>query len=177
MTLEGKSNRANIIYRDGYVSMCKVKAKVKFDRHDPHGYQTEAMSRSIHYCKIIRRCYPEGWRYFLQLVLSGRSPVKADPITGEALHPIGSGQVGIGIGSQEAAIASTSLVRLERLAAHVQSVEKELRQVDLAMDRSRRAMNPEMFSADGTVVPVNKLPEHCVKKTAAFGTTANTTGS
>lgn len=163
VTLEGKSNRANIIYRNGYVSMCKVKAKVKFDRNDPYGYQTEALNRKIHYCKIIRRCYPDGWRYFLQLVLGGRPPVKEDPITGQALHPMGSGRVGIDIGSHGLAIASLTFVRLERLAAHVQGIENELRQIHRMMDRSRRAMNREMFAADGTAVPVNRLPEHCVK--------------
>ena len=157
-TLEGKSNLTNLVYRDGCIHMCGVSAPVLYSRKDAYGYEAEAMRREIHYCKITRRWYPEGWRYFAQLVLDGAPPVKVKPDTGELLHPIGSGRVGIDIGPQTVAIVSDDNVRFEELAAQVQSIEKELRRVNRAMDRSSRAMNPDMYYPNGTRIPEEKLP-------------------
>jgi hypothetical protein len=36
--------------------------------------------------------------------------------------------------------------------------------ISRAMDRSRRATNPQMFNPDGTIVPINKLPDECLSR-------------
>ena len=72
------------------------------------------------YCRIIRKTYPEGWRYFLQLVLEGPPPVKVKPETGELLHIMGKGCVGLDVGPQTLAFSANKDVGLEELAEGVQ---------------------------------------------------------
>lgn len=115
------------------------------------------------YCRIKRQWYEDGWRYFVQLILEGDVPIKVRP-TGEVMHPIGSGRVGLDIGTQTLAYSSSSTVGLVELAPAVKNIDAELRRINRAMDRSRRAINPQMFNADGTIVPVNKLPPSCLSR-------------
>lgn len=161
-SIEGKSNVTGIVYQDGYVKLGKMKIPVKM----PKGgniYETEALAHRVKYCRIKRQWCEEGWRYFLQLVLEGEPPVKVRP-TGEVMHPIGSGRVGLDIGTQTLAYSSSSTVGLVELAPAIKNINAELRRINRAMDRSRRAINPQMFNADGTIVPVNKLPPSCLSR-------------
>ena len=107
------------------------------------------------YCRIIRKTYPEGWRYFLQLVLEGPPPVKVKPETGELLHAMGKGCVGLDIGPQTLAFSANKDVGLEELAEGVQLAQDEIRRIKRSMDRSRKNSNPKMFTADGQIVRKN----------------------
>ena len=161
-SIEGKSNTTGIIYRDGYLEINnKVRIRVMTNKKDPYGYETEALSREVHYCKIIRRPSPTGWQYFVQLVLSGKPPMKVDQRTGEVMHTLGKGRVGNDIGPQTLATVSDSTVRLDMLCENIQSINDEIRRVNRAMDRSRRATNPKMFNDKGEVVTIDRLPEEC----------------
>ena len=166
-SIEGKSNVAGIIYRNGVVKLGGMKISVKLPKGSGHSssdiYETEALTNQVKYCRIKRQWRKEGWRYFLQLVLEGEPPVKVRP-TGEVMHPIGSGRVGLDIGTQTLAYSSDSAVGLVELAPAVKNIDAELRRINRAMDRSRRAINPQMFNADGTIVPVNKLPPSCLSR-------------
>ena len=166
-SIEGKSNSTGIIYQNGQVKLGKMKIPVKLPKRDGHSssdiYETEALSRRVKYCRIKRQWYEDGWRYFVQLILEGDVPIKVRP-TGEVMHPIGSGRVGLDIGTQTLAYSSSSTVGLVELAPAVKNIDAELRRINRAMDRSRRAINPQMFNADGTIVPVNKLPPSCLSR-------------
>lgn len=104
LAIEGKSNSANIIFDREKMALTfgkgpsKTTVRVKCGKKDPYGYEAEALSRRVCYCRIVRKAYPKGWRYFVQLVLEGPPPVKADPATGEVLHSLGKGRVGLDIG-------------------------------------------------------------------------------
>ena len=166
-SIEGKSNTTGIIYQDGQVKLGKMKIPVKLPKGDGHSssaiYETEALSRRVKYCRIKRQWCEEGWRYFIQLILEGVPPIKVRP-TGEVLHPIGSGRVGLDIGTQTLAYSSGSAVGLVELAPAVKNVDAELRRINRAMDRSRRATNPQMFNSNNTIIPVNKLPSGCLNR-------------
>ena len=82
--------------------------------------------------------------------------------TGELIHTLGKGRVGNDIGPQPLATGSDTSVQLCVLCEGAQDIQNELRLVNRAMDRSRRACNPTMFNADGTIVPINELPKTCV---------------
>ena len=164
-SIEGKNNTTGIVYQDGQVKLGKLKIPVKLPKGDGHSssdiYETEALSHRVKYCRIKRRWCEEGWRYFVQLILEGDVPIKVRP-TGEVMHPIGSGRVGLDIGTQTLAYSSSSTVGLVELAPAVKNIDAELRRINRAMDRSRKATNPQMFNADGTIIHVDKLPPNCL---------------
>ena len=157
-TITAKTNSAGIRYADGFVFFQGMQLHVLFDEKDPYGYQQEATSRAIRYCGIHRRWYAGGWKYFVQLTLDGLPPLKTRPDTGELLHPMGEGRVGHDIGTQTIASVGCNAVLLTELADKVRGIDAELWKLNRAMDRSRRATNPEMFNTDGSIVPKDKLP-------------------
>lgn len=164
LAIEGKSNSANIIFDREKMALTfgkgpnKTTVRVKRGKKDPYGYEAEALGRRVCHCRIARKAYPDGWRYFVQLVLEGPPPVKAASATGEVLHSLGKGRVGLDIGPQTLAYSSKKDVGLVELAESAQNLQNELRRLSRAMDRSRRASNPGMFYSDGRVIPKNRLP-------------------
>ena len=82
--------------------------------------------------------------------MEGYAPVKADK-NGVPKHYIGYGCVGIDIGTQTVAVVSETNTSLLELADRVQNIENELRRVNRALDRSRRATNPQYFNSNGTI--------------------------
>ena len=160
-SLYGKQNSTGIRYKDGCLIVGKEHIRVRFSKHDPYGYEAECMKRRIHYSGIIRRWYPSGWRYFAQLCLGGKPPIKAKPNTGELLHPPGAGRVGLDIGPQTLAAVGDTNARLFVLAENIEDIHRELRRLQRKRDRSIRTHNPEMFDAKGRIVPINRLPKHC----------------
>ena len=163
-TITAKTNSAGIRYADGFVFFQGMQLHVLFDEKDPYGYQQEATSRAIRYCGIHRRWYAGGWKYFVQLTLDGLPPLKTRPDTGELLHPMGEGRVGHDIGTQTIASVGRNAVLLTELADKVRGIDAELWKLNRAMDRSRRATNPEMFNTDGSIVPKDKLPAECLNQ-------------
>lgn len=160
--LSAKSNSTGIVYRNGIVFISKMELPVMLDTKDAYGYQKEALSRDIRYCGICRRWYSSGWKYFVQLTLDGKPPLKVHPDTGELLHPLGTGRVGHDIGTQTIASVGKGNVLLTELADKVKGLDAELRRINRAMDRSRRACNPMMYCEDGTIVPKSQLPPECL---------------
>lgn len=63
--------------------------------------------------------------YYLQIVFKGNQPVKVNTETGELKHTIGSGDVGIDIGTSTVAISSDSDVKIVELADKVQDIENQ----------------------------------------------------
>lgn len=162
--LVAKSNSTGIVYRNGTVFINKMELPVMLDTKDIYGYQHEALSRDIRYCGICRRWYSSGWKYFVQLTLDGKPPLKVRPDTGELLHPLGTGRVGHDIGTQTIASVGKNNVLLTELADKVKGIDAELRRINRAMDRSRRASNSMMFREDGTIVPKSQLPPECLDR-------------
>lgn len=69
-------------------------------------------------------------------------------------HTYGTGYVGCDIGTQTLAYTSKTEVGLKNLAERGASIPKRERQERIlyrAMDRSRRAMNPENYNTDETI--------------------------
>ena len=169
---EGKNNESGIIFRDGAVIIARRKFPVKTGRAPREGfqpspsytYEQEALSHMVKYCRITRKWYPTGWKYFVQLILEGEPPVKVNPKTGEVLHSMGKGRVGYDIGTQTLAFSGGSRIGLVELVPEAQDIQNELRRINRAMDRSRRAVNPKMFNPDGTVVDTTDLPPECLTK-------------
>lgn len=117
-------------------------------------YQQEAMKSRVKYCAIIRRWVRHRWKYYVQVILEGYPPIKVDR-NGVMKHPVGDSRVGLDIGTQTLAISAKNYCDLKVLApsalAQAKGLVNEITRIQRAMDRSRRAMNPQHFDKDGTV--------------------------
>lgn len=142
-SIEGKSNSAVIRYRDGVVHYAGLAMPVMRDPRDRDGWQHEALSRRVKYVRIVRRELRGKTRWLAQLVLEGLPPVKA-------FRQVSDGVVGIDLGPSAIAAVSSADATLELFCPTIFQPWRELRRIERAMDRSRRATNPDAFNADGT---------------------------
>lgn len=159
-SIEGKNNSTGIRFCESasgqmVMRVNKVDIPVEIPNTD---YVREALKCRVKFCRIVRIPWhgKYQWLYSLQLILEGTPPGKN--------RPEGKGSVGIDIGTQTIAVVADNAVMLKELAPGANTPHAELRRIQRAMDRSRRASNPEMFNEDGTVIPIDKLPIECVRK-------------
>ena len=105
--------------------------------------------------KIIRGKY----RVYLHLTIEGKAKPKYDRF-GNPRHKYGKGMIGADIGTQTVAYTSDTEVGLKNLSERGNSIQKSERLERLyyrAMDRSRRATNPQNYNQDGTVKKGRKI--------------------
>ena len=133
-SLEGKSNKSGIRFKDNHLEWLKLKIPVKIKTN----YEIEALKREIAYCRIVR----DG-RYYLQIVFKGKAPEKK--------HKVGKGDVGLDIGTSTLAIASEKEVKIIELADKSQPKQEEINKLRRKLERSRRATNDDNYNADGTI--------------------------
>lgn len=145
-SLEGKNNvagirwdkhTATVSWGKGFVLPAIVPTKSK----DP--YIHAALVSDSKYCRMVWRMEKGVKRWFVQLVQKGNSPAKYEFLS--------SGQtVGLDIGPSTIAIVADDAVALEAFAPSVVQPWKQMRVLQRAQDRSRRACNPDNFNANGT---------------------------
>ncbi len=150
-----KSGGLEIRYRDGVVEWNGLLLRVKLDPNN--AYETEMLSHRIKYCRILRKMGKHKNRYYVQLTLECKPAVKKNPETGEDRYPVGCGCVGLDLGPQTLAYASSTESGLVLLASRVESIEREKTRIQRKMDRSRRATNPENYAPDGAILRGKKL--------------------
>lgn len=116
-------------------------------------YEKEALECEVAFNRIIRETVRGKSKYYLQIVLRGKPPIKYNEKTGELKHPIGEGRVGIDVGLQTLAAVCENEVKLVPLASRVRTkdIEDQKAELQQKMDRSRRAMNPDNYNEDGTI--------------------------
>lgn len=148
-SLEGKSNRQGIRFKDDKILWNGLEIPVIIDYDNYYEYQ--AMQCDICYNRIVRKYVRNKYKYYVQIVFKGNPPVKVDTKTGEIKHYIGNGDVGIDIGTSTIAISSQSNVKILELADRVQNIENQKQKLLRKMDRSRRATNPDNYNEDGTI--------------------------
>jgi putative transposase len=145
-SLEGKSNVAGIRWHaetatvswgKGFVMPVKIPTKAQ----DP--YIHACLKSNTKYCRMVWRMEHGKRRWFVQLIKAGIAPAKYEFLS--------SGQiVGLDIGPSTIAVVADDAVGLERFAPSVDQPWKQMRELERAQDRSRRAMNPDNFNANGT---------------------------
>ena len=99
--------------------------------------------------KIIRGKY----RIYLHLTIEGKAKPKYDRY-GNLRHIYGKGTIGADIGTQTVAYTSDTEIGLKNLSERgnsIQTSERKERLFYRAMDRSRRATNPQNYNDDGTI--------------------------
>lgn len=106
------------------------------------------------YCRIVKKVIKGKDKFYLQLVIEGIAPPKRKK-DGSFRNPINitktEGRVGTDIGTQTIAIASKNKCRLLELAPKSSQFDREIFLTLRALDRSRRATNPNNYNKDGTI--------------------------
>ena len=111
------------------------------------------------YATLVPKKIRGRYRVFLHLCIEGKAMPKLDR-HGKPRHQYGTGIIGADIGTQTVAYTSETKVGLKNLAERGQSISKSERQeriLNRAMDRSRRATNPQNYNADGTIKKGRKV--------------------
>lgn len=165
-SVAGKSGGVEIIFRETYIEWKGLKLPIKLDPNND--YEQQMLQYRVKYCRIIRKPGKNKNHWYVQLSLEGKPVVKYSKDTGEVLHPIGSGAVGIDIGPQTIAYVSESEVVLKELADKVKNIEREKRIIQRKLDRSRRATNPDNYAPDGTIKRGVKLTRNKSKRYQKF---------
>lgn len=148
-SLEGSSGQTglrivnNILVWNGL----KIPVVIDYDNY----YECRAMQCDICYNRIVRKYVRNKYKFYVQVTFKGNPPTKVDVATGEVKHCIGSGDVGLDIGTRTIAISSQSDVKILELADRIQNIEDQKRTILRRMDRSRRATNPDNYNENGTI--------------------------
>lgn len=142
-SIEAKTNAAGIRWREGRVEWNGLSIPAMFDPKDRDGWQAAALASGTKYCRVVRRTILGLDRWYVQLIQEGTPPCKAR-------HEIGGETVGLDIGPSTIAVVGETDASLEEFCPTVEQPWKEARRIQRAMDRSRRAMNPENYNEDGT---------------------------
>ena len=106
------------------------------------------------YCRIVKKVVKGKDKFYIQLIVEGVAPPKRKK-DGSFRNPINSikteGTVGIDIGIQTIATVSKNKCRLMELAPKSNQFDREIFLTQRALDRSRRATNPNNYNKDGTI--------------------------
>lgn len=114
------------------------------------------------YATLVPKLIRGRMRVYLHLTIEGKAKLKYNR-DGSPRHSSGSGPVGCDIGTQTIAYTSRTEVGLKNLAERGDSIktsERKERLLYRAMDRSRRATNPQNYNPDGTVRKGRKIWKH-----------------
>ena len=146
ITLEGKSGRSTLKYIGGCMIQFGSGNIYPLILKKNDRYAQAALQNRVKYVRLVRRTIRGKKRYFAQLILEGVPPRTKNLIYGKK-----DCRVGIDLGVSTAAIVSRKDVSLVELAPKCRINEKELRRLNRAIDRSRRASNPDNYDQDGTI--------------------------
>ena len=153
MSIEGKSHKSCLKHNReaGTVSVKGIKEGIPYIVRDDDPYAMHALKDRTKYVRLLVRTVRGKKRYFVQLIQEGIPPLKG--------RTTKAGRVGLDEGTTTLAAVSATSVRLHELAPSVRDDERKIRLIQRAMDRSKRATNPDNYNKDGTIKPRKELKE------------------
>ena len=139
MSVENKENTTGLQLKDGKIVWGELSLDFVVKKNDH--YAQEGLCDRTKYVSILSREIRGEVRYFVQLVQEGLPPIKANRL----VSMDETKRVGIDEGTFTAAIVSEGKVELVELAPECVPDNKKLRVIERAMDRSKRAANPDNY--------------------------------
>lgn len=148
-SVEGKSNKTGIRFKDGVVIWNIKKGKkltlnLIYDFKDKHGVEAHSLGCKVKYVRLVRRVIRGKAKYFAQLILEGKPHQKKKNIVKKEY-------VGLDIGPSTVAAFSLEEAFLGEFCTGLSDKQKEIRTLQKKMERSKRATNKSHFCDDGTV--------------------------
>jgi hypothetical protein len=142
-SLEGKQNTTGIRFRKelGVVEWSGLILPVLAKDTD---YVHQALQSKTKYCRILWKTINGKKRFYVQLMQEGKAPNRE-------LFVADGVEVGLDIGPSSIAVVSEQAVALETFAPSVEQPWAEIKRLQRALDRSRRACNPDNYHPDGRV--------------------------
>lgn len=157
ISVENKSNTTGLRYVDGNILWGDKPTKkhpnpknwlcIPITPKAKDEYAFLALMDKTKYVRILKREIRGKVRFFVQLIQEGYPPTKRN----RKIANDETKRVGIDIGPSTIAISSEELVQLRELAPECYADEKELRRIQRAMDRSKRANNLQNYHENGTI--------------------------
>lgn len=140
-SLSGKTNQTSIKYRNGTLLWKNLELPAGL-KHN--AYETEALKNELRFCRIKWEEIRGKKRYFAELVLKGKPPVKH-------LQSRKAQKVGLTLGFRQIAVVSREKAVIYPLPGKAQKLEAEKKKLSAYMERSRKAQNPGNYEANGTL--------------------------
>lgn len=149
-SLENRTNAGGIRFRNNNIEWFKLRIPVIIAQNN--SYEANALeNHRIKYNRIIRKYVGHKYRYYVQIVFEGIPPIKRNKSDGTFKHKLGSGDVGLDIGTSTIAVVSENKVKILELADKARPKEQIIRRLQRKLDRSCRATNKNNYNEDGTI--------------------------
>ena len=111
-------------------------------------YLKEAMLNKVKYCRIVRKPFGKQYRYFVQLVMEGKPPIKQ--------RVKGNGTVGVDPGVSIVAYSNDKTARFVQLAEGIERYDNQLKKLSRQAERSLRLNNPDCYNENGVAIKGKK---------------------
>lgn len=152
-SIEGKTNKSGIVWKSGSQTVVWMKRAMKayVDRSDAWLMQAladpadPAEPRKVKYCRILRRCISGRKRWYAQLICEGVPPVKHIYAPTERKAAVDPSTKSITVACEDGTAEKIDI------SGELKKDRREVRRLQRALDRSRRATNPDNYNKDGTV--------------------------
>lgn len=143
-TIGGKSNLNGMRFdKETFTAIwMKHEYRIKRQKKSSETYVYAALESDVSYCDIKRVMFPNGWHYYISVVLNGPAPRKRAAV---------GGTFGIDPGVSTVAAVSDDRVFLEELAPEIGKYNRQICNLQRHMDISKRQFNPEKYKPDGTI--------------------------
>lgn len=143
-SLEGKNNQAGIRWKaeTGCVEWNGRVLPAKLPNIQQDAYTLDALKVNTKYSRIIWRQVSGERCWFVQLIQEGQAPAKY------AFYASGE-RVGLDVGPSTIAVVGEQAAGLVKFAPSVEQPWADIRKLQRAQDRSRRAMNPANYDEKG----------------------------
>lgn len=150
-SIENKWNKSGLKYdiNSNMILWNKLNIPVIIKSNDL--YAQKAIQDKVKYCRIVRKFIRGEYKYYVQLIMTGMPPIKFNSETGEVKNSVGTGVVGIDIGTRTIAFSSQYDVKLLELCPEVENIEHKKLLLQRKLDRQRRSNNPNNYNSDGTI--------------------------
>ena len=159
MSIEGKTNKSGIYFKDGWLTFNKLLLKAKIRKEDLFVKECLTNGR-IKYCRILKKHVRGKLKFYIQLIFEGFPPPKRRKDGSFRTKQSSNERVGLDIGPSSLAIVSNKKCILTELAQGLENYDRQKRLLLRKLDRSRRATNKDNYNEDGTIKQGKKLEWH-----------------
>jgi hypothetical protein len=119
----------------------------------------EALTHKVKYCKLVRKPFKNGYKYFLQIVLEGEPPKKLTK---------GTSLCGLDQGTSTLADYNEKKANFRVLADGVEKYNKEIKKAQTKYFRRMQINNPDCFKKDGTIKKGTKFKKRTKRSKKAL---------